>query len=35
MENYEGFLGAITFGVLKAGLKPTTTVGLVVRMPLD
>ncbi|KAG7091724.1 hypothetical protein E1B28_008125 [Marasmius oreades] len=29
MENYEGTLGAITFGVLKAGLKPTTTVQLI------
>ncbi|KAK1233511.1 hypothetical protein PQX77_003322 [Marasmius sp. AFHP31] len=29
MENYEGFLGAITFGVLKAGLKPTTTIELI------
>ncbi|KAL0571564.1 hypothetical protein V5O48_010396 [Marasmius crinis-equi] len=29
MENYEGLLGSITFGVLKAGLKPTTTVQLI------
>ncbi|KAJ7765083.1 hypothetical protein DFH07DRAFT_1015862 [Mycena maculata] len=29
MENYEGFLGSITVGVLKAGLKPTTTNRLV------
>ncbi|KAF7290320.1 NmrA domain-containing protein [Mycena chlorophos] len=25
MENYDGFIGAIAVGVLKAGLKPTTT----------
>ncbi|KAF9254135.1 NAD(P)-binding protein [Marasmius fiardii PR-910] len=29
MENYEGTLGSITFGVLKAGLKPTTTIQLI------
>ncbi|KAJ7213121.1 hypothetical protein GGX14DRAFT_361153 [Mycena pura] len=25
MENYDGFLGSITVGILKRGLKPTTT----------
>lgn len=30
MENYEGLIGTITVGVLRAGLKPTTTVQLVV-----
>ena len=30
MENYEGRFGAITVSVLKYGLKPTTTVQLVV-----
>jgi hypothetical protein len=30
MENYEGTIGAITVSVLKYGLKPTTTVQLVV-----
>ncbi|KAK7054895.1 hypothetical protein VNI00_003358 [Paramarasmius palmivorus] len=29
MENYEGFIGRITFGVLKAGLKPSTTVQII------
>ncbi|KAJ8090705.1 hypothetical protein PM082_018269 [Marasmius tenuissimus] len=29
MENYEGFLGAITFGVLRAGLSHTTTIKLI------
>ena len=31
MENFEGSLGSITFGVLKAGLKPSTTIQLIVR----
>ncbi|GLB44978.1 putative nmrA-like family protein [Lyophyllum shimeji] len=29
MENFEGTIGSITVGVLKAGLKPTTTVQLI------
>jgi len=29
MENYDGKIGSITVGVLKAGLKPTTTVALI------
>jgi hypothetical protein len=31
MENYDGKIGSITVGILKAGLKPTTTVSLIVR----
>ena len=30
MENYEGTIGTITAGVLKAGLRPETTVQLIV-----
>jgi hypothetical protein len=30
MENYDGMIGAITVAVLKAGLKPSTAVQLVV-----
>ncbi|KAJ3881172.1 NAD(P)-binding protein [Lentinula edodes] len=29
MENYEGTIGSITVGVLKAGLQPTTTIQLI------
>ncbi|KIK52967.1 hypothetical protein GYMLUDRAFT_49636 [Collybiopsis luxurians FD-317 M1] len=29
MENYEGTIGSITVGVLKAGLQPTTTIQMV------
>ncbi len=32
MENYDGKIGAITVGVLKKGLKPTTTNQLVVSL---
>lgn len=35
MENYDGFIGAITVSVLKSGLKPDTTVQLVVSLPYD
>jgi hypothetical protein len=31
MENYEGLIGSITVGVLKAGLKPDTSISMVVR----
>lgn len=31
MENYEGAIGSITASVLKVGLKPTTTIQLIVR----
>lgn len=31
MENYNGKIGSITAGVLKAGLKPTTAIALIVR----
>jgi hypothetical protein len=30
MENYEGTIGTITAGVLKAGLRPEATVQLIV-----
>ena len=30
MENFEGILGAVTAGVLKAGLRPTTSLQLCV-----
>ncbi|THU81965.1 NAD(P)-binding protein [Dendrothele bispora CBS 962.96] len=29
MENYEGTIGSITVGVLKTGLKPTTTIQMI------
>ncbi|KAG5643310.1 hypothetical protein DXG03_001194 [Asterophora parasitica] len=32
MENFDGTIGSITAGVLKAGLKPTTTVQLIVSL---
>lgn len=32
MENYEGFIGAITVSVLRSGLKPSTTIQLVVSL---
>jgi hypothetical protein len=32
MENYNGQIGSITVGVLKAGLKPTTTMALIVKL---
>lgn len=32
MENYGGTIGSIAVGVLKKGLKPTTTNQLVVRV---
>ena len=35
MENYEGFFGALTVGVLRVGLKPSTTIQLVVSCSLS
>lgn len=32
MENFEGAIGAITTGVLKAGLQPGTAIQLIVRI---
>jgi hypothetical protein len=32
MENYEGTIGSITVAVLKEGLKPSTTLQLIVSM---
>lgn len=34
MQNYNGTIGSIAVAVLKAGLKPTTTVALIVRLVL-